>query len=138
MGPIFLARGIIQSFRMAMLRLSIPSPLGSLTLSGTCPYLRMPRYANCLPPPPPNIHFVLHISLLIALDPNNSLSGSATHGGGSCQFSLSYDGGSTWAVIHSIIGGCPLNSAYTFSVPNNIPSGNALFAWTWFNKVGNR
>ena len=67
-----------------------------------------------------------------------SLAGSATHGGGSCQFSLSYDGGSTWAVIHSIIGGCPLNSAYTFPVPNNIPSGNALFAWTWFNKVGNR
>src|SRR5205085_6344412 len=60
-----------------------------------------------------------------------SLAGSATHGGGSCQFSLSYDRGSTWAVIHSIIGGCPLNSAYTFSVPNNIPSGNALFAWTW-------
>ena len=69
---------------------------------------------------------------------NDSLAGSATHGGGSCQFSLSYDGGNTWAVIHSIIGGCPLNSAYTFSVPTNIPSGNALFAWTWFNKVGNR
>ena len=80
----------------------------------------------------------LAATVLISLDADDSFAGTATHGGGSCQFSLSYDGGNTWAVIHSIIGGCPLNSAYTFSVPTNIPSGNALFAWTWFNKLGNR
>jgi hypothetical protein len=68
----------------------------------------------------------------------NRFAGTATHGGGSCQFSLSYDQGNTWAVIHSIIGGCPLNTTYSFNTPNEVPSGNALFGWTWFNKLGNR
>lgn len=67
-----------------------------------------------------------------------SLSGSATHGGGSCQLSLSYDTGKTFTVIKSIEGGCPLTSNYTFTVPSDAPSGDALFAWTWFNKIGNR
>ncbi|KAJ5774989.1 hypothetical protein N7457_009885 [Penicillium paradoxum] len=40
------------------------------------------------------------------------IQGHAPHGGGSCQLSLSYDQGG--------------------------PPGEALFAWTWFNRVGNR
>ncbi|OKL58455.1 hypothetical protein UA08_06155 [Talaromyces atroroseus] len=67
-----------------------------------------------------------------------SLDGSATHGGGSCQLALSYDTGKTFTVIKSIEGGCPLTSNYTFTVPSDAPSGNALFSWTWFNKIGNR
>lgn len=67
-----------------------------------------------------------------------SLSGSATHGGGSCQISLSYDTGKTFTVIESMEGGCPLTSNYTFTVPSDAPSGQALLAWTWFNKIGNR
>ncbi|KAI7973938.1 hypothetical protein EIK77_001349 [Talaromyces pinophilus] len=67
-----------------------------------------------------------------------SLSGSATHGGGSCQISLSYDTGKTFTVIQSMEGGCPLTSNYTFTVPTDAPSGQALLAWTWFNKIGNR
>lgn len=39
----------------------------------------------------------------------------------------------------SIIGGCPIRKNYTFTVPNFAPASNsALFAWTWFNKIGNR
>ncbi|KAI9754684.1 MAG: hypothetical protein M4579_004589 [Chaenotheca gracillima] len=69
---------------------------------------------------------------------NISLTGSATHGGGSCQLSLSYDNGKTFKVIESIIGGCPLTETYDFTLPDYTPGGSALFAWTWFNLVGNR
>ncbi|KAL3458140.1 hypothetical protein BJX64DRAFT_302250 [Aspergillus heterothallicus] len=66
------------------------------------------------------------------------LQGSATHGGGSCQIALSYDKGQTFQVIHSMLGGCPLQSSYSFKVPADAPSGEALLAWSWFNKIGNR
>jgi hypothetical protein len=66
------------------------------------------------------------------------LAGSATHDGGSCQISLSYDKGKSFHVIHSILGGCPIDKEYEFTVPSDAPSGEALLAWSWFNKVGNR
>ncbi|KAK6433729.1 hypothetical protein LTR95_010095, partial [Oleoguttula sp. CCFEE 5521] len=69
---------------------------------------------------------------------NISLEGSATHLGGSCQLSLSYDEGKTFKVIKSMIGGCPLTPSYDFTVPHYMPAGNALFAWTWQNHEGNR
>ncbi|KAM0721294.1 hypothetical protein Q7P37_003582 [Cladosporium fusiforme] len=69
---------------------------------------------------------------------NVTLSGSATHGGGSCQLSLSYDQGETFRVIKSIIGGCPEQPSYNFTVPSYAPDGEALFAWSWQNKIGNR
>lgn len=71
-------------------------------------------------------------------DHNLTLAGSATHNGGSCQISMSYDNGATFRVIKSIIGGCPLVSSYDFTVPSTAPSGNALLAWTWQNLQGNR
>jgi hypothetical protein len=67
-----------------------------------------------------------------------SLAGSATHNGGSCQVSLSYDRGSTWTVIHSYIGNCPLRPDWSFTLPNDTPSGSALWAWSWWNNLGNR
>ncbi|ROT42791.1 putative endoglucanase [Sodiomyces alkalinus F11] len=67
-----------------------------------------------------------------------TLGGSATHNGGSCQASLSYDRGQTWTVIHSYIGNCPLKPTWEFSLPHDTPSGSALFAWSWFNNIGNR
>ncbi|KAI9833348.1 MAG: hypothetical protein M1819_003743 [Sarea resinae] len=69
---------------------------------------------------------------------NMTLAGSATHGGGSCQLSLSYDDASTFKVIHSMIGGCPLVTTYDFTVPTYAPSGTALLAWSWVNLEGNR
>src|SRR5947207_3219484 len=66
----------------------------------------------------------------------------APHGGGTCQFALSYDNGKTFTVIHSIEGGCPLDAVmnkYTIKIPDNAPSAErARFAWTWFNRIGNR
>ncbi|KAG8160498.1 hypothetical protein KVR01_010034 [Diaporthe batatas] len=99
---------------------------------------------------------------------------SAVHGGGSCQFSLTYDNPppadpSQWKTIYTIIGDCPAKAAGNiptietdqdgresgpqcgnsdgeecvrqFEVP--IPAGiknsdSATFAFTWFNKIGNR
>jgi hypothetical protein len=68
---------------------------------------------------------------------NVTLAGTATHHGGSCQFSMSYDGGSTWNVIQSYIGGCVTDSTtIDVDIPSEAPSGDALFAWTWFNTAG--
>lgn len=66
------------------------------------------------------------------------LEGSAVHDGGSCQLALTYDQGETFKVIESIEGDCPIAKKYDFKIPSDAPAGDALFAWTWFNKVGNR
>ena len=68
-----------------------------------------------------------------------TLAGSATHEGGSCQISISYDNGASFKVIQSLIGGCPLDTTLNFTIPSFAPSSNsALLSWTWFNLVGNR
>jgi hypothetical protein len=83
--------------------------------------------------------------------------GTAVHGGGSCQVSLSTDlqptASSKWMVITSIEGGCPADvpgnldvggattpDPYTFNytVPEGIAPGDYTIAWSWSNKVGNR
>ncbi|KAM0417135.1 hypothetical protein ACHAPT_012842 [Fusarium lateritium] len=71
---------------------------------------------------------------------NMTIAGGADHGGGSCQASLSFDKGRTWTVIQSYIGNCPLSpsASFKFTLPVDTPAGVALFAWSWFNKIGNR
>ncbi|RYP73274.1 hypothetical protein DL771_003703 [Monosporascus sp. 5C6A] len=83
--------------------------------------------------------------------------GQAVHGGGSCQISITYDTAPTkdsvWKVIHSIEGGCPARNAagnagddasalapdeYEFTIPDDIPTGKGVIAWTWINRIGNR
>jgi len=83
--------------------------------------------------------------------------GSAVHGGGSCQISITYDEQpnkqSSFKVIHSIQGGCPARGVsgnagsdpsaqaadeYEFQIPAEIPNGKATLAWSWLNKIGNR
>ena len=69
------------------------------------------------------------------------IGGQTSHGGGSCQVSLSFDKGSTWIAIHSYVGNCPSGTgktSYPFVIPADAPMGEALFAWSWFNKIGNR
>jgi hypothetical protein len=85
-----------------------------------------------------------------------NFTGTAVHGGGSCQLSVTADKipspASVWKVIHSIEGGCPSSaganlkeddseggpSQFPFTVPKELPNGEMTVAWTWFNKVGNR
>ncbi|KAJ2773322.1 hypothetical protein IWQ56_001039 [Coemansia nantahalensis] len=80
--------------------------------------------------------------------------GGATHGGGHCQFSISYDGGNAFAVMYEVLGNCftgqpagagVVGSAgaetreYTFKLPDTLPASNsAVFAWSWVNAIGNR
>jgi hypothetical protein len=84
------------------------------------------------------------------------LTGSAVHGGGSCQVSLTTDKQPTkdskWMVIKSIEGGCPMDidgnngdnpgqanpTTFPWSVPEGITPGDYTLAWTWFNRIGNR
>lgn len=74
-----------------------------------------------------------------------SFSGSAVHGGGSCQIAITTDKTPTkdskFKVIHSIEGGCPGvggPATFDFKVPDMLPDGDLVMAWTWFNKIGNR
>lgn len=86
------------------------------------------------------------------------LIGTAVHGGGSCQISITYDNPPTpqskFKVIKSIEGGCIARNeagnrpganavqvnpdSYEYSIPDDIPAGNGTIAWTWFNKMGYR
>ena len=88
-----------------------------------------------------------------------SFTGSAVHGGGSCQVSIaegtSPDKNTKFMVIHSIEGGCPADVAgnlpadptgsgaatFQFSIPDHpdiAPGKEYTLAWTWNNKIGNR
>ncbi|CAG9952107.1 unnamed protein product [Clonostachys rosea f. rosea IK726] len=107
----------------------------------------------------PGVYAVEDASNVYALGSTNPLNftGTAVHGGGSCQISMTYDvepnKNSVWKVLTSIEGGCPArdqtgnmgsnaNAAdpfqYEFTIPSNIPAGKGTIAWTWFNKVGQR
>ncbi|KIX09734.1 uncharacterized protein Z518_00815 [Rhinocladiella mackenziei CBS 650.93] len=85
-----------------------------------------------------------------------SFIGSAVHGGGSCQVSLTTDlqptKDSKWMVIKSIEGGCPASvagnlpadpngngaSTFQYTIPEGVAPGEYTIAWSWLNKVGNR
>jgi hypothetical protein len=85
-----------------------------------------------------------------------SFIGSAVHGGGSCQVSLTTDlqptKSSQWMVIHSIQGNCPSNvtgnldsdasglgaAVFQYTIPAGIAPGQYTIAWSWVNKIGNR
>ncbi|KAH6699050.1 hypothetical protein BKA61DRAFT_583088 [Leptodontidium sp. MPI-SDFR-AT-0119] len=80
--------------------------------------------------------------------------GGASHGGGSCQISFTRDLKpsihSEWRVIHSIHGGCPIRnltetnygdsattllpSIYNFTIPDWLPIGQGVMAWTWYGR----
>jgi len=66
----------------------------------------------------------------------------ATHGGGHCEFSLSYDGGNTFVALQTILRNCLTGDSpfdYNVPIPEDLPSGDkVIFAWTWVNAIGNR
>ncbi|KAI8995904.1 hypothetical protein BC832DRAFT_520620, partial [Gaertneriomyces semiglobifer] len=69
-----------------------------------------------------------------------SIVGGANHGGGHCQFALSKDGGRNFVVVKDVIGSCIRNGPESFNVqiPSSFPAGDAIFAWSWINSIGNR
>ncbi|KAI7834001.1 hypothetical protein BX661DRAFT_139911, partial [Kickxella alabastrina] len=76
---------------------------------------------------------------------------AVSHSGGHCEFSVSYDSGKTFVVIHQELRYCFVGKkpsaitnevsvfSYTFDIPSDLPSSDrAIFAWTWVNASGNR
>jgi len=75
-----------------------------------------------------------------------SWEGSASHGGGTCQLSVTLDreptANSKFKVIASWIGGCPTSSdgnggthPFNWTMPAEVPNGKATFAWSWVSKL---
>ncbi|KAJ1848769.1 hypothetical protein LPJ73_003882 [Coemansia sp. RSA 2703] len=68
--------------------------------------------------------------------------GTATKQGGDCQFSISYDNGTSFAVIWDKLGNCFLdtvNGGYEVPVPEKLPAAkSAIFAWSWIPASGDR
>lgn len=83
---------------------------------------------------------------LVAGEPQTmTFDGSASHGGGSCQLSVTLDrkptAKSTFKTIASWIGGCPIDNAgggtrpWNYTIPAEVPNGQATLAWTWVSKL---
>jgi hypothetical protein len=58
------------------------------------------------------------------------------HGGGACEFSLSYDGGKSWKVIGQYTKTCPdIYYEWPVQIPKNVPSctdsNKCLFSMSW-------
>jgi hypothetical protein len=67
-----------------------------------------------------------------------TLEGTVTHGGGHCQFGISFDD-RNFVVLYTVITNCLLNTmTYEFPLPSNTPSGPATVFWSWVNAIGNR
>ncbi|KAJ2664085.1 hypothetical protein IW148_002143 [Coemansia sp. RSA 1199] len=68
--------------------------------------------------------------------------GTATRQGGDCQFSISYDNGTTFAVLWDKLGNCFLdtvNGGYEIPIPDRLPAAkSAVFAWTFIPTTGSR
>ncbi|KAK5950182.1 hypothetical protein OHC33_008897 [Knufia fluminis] len=98
-------------------------------------------------------------TMVVGVPQTLSFTGSAVHGGGSCQVSIADtinpDRNTKFMVIHSIEGGCPANVAgnlpedpsgsgaatFQYTIPDHpdiAPGKQYTLAWTWNNKVGNR
>ncbi|KAI8872310.1 hypothetical protein GQ42DRAFT_119576, partial [Ramicandelaber brevisporus] len=69
------------------------------------------------------------------------IEGSATHQGGHCQFSISYDGGRTFVVLQTVMSECLRGSGNSFmvTIPATAPPAeSAVFSWSWINRLGAR
>jgi hypothetical protein len=67
-----------------------------------------------------------------------TLEGVAVHGGGHCQFGISYDD-KTFIVLQTVIGNCLLDTkSYSFDLPPDAKGGDITIFWTWINRIGNR
>ncbi|KAF2086376.1 lytic polysaccharide monooxygenase [Saccharata proteae CBS 121410] len=69
--------------------------------------------------------------------------GGGTHYGGSCQVGFSVDKGESFQVAASYEGNCPHRNApsdgssgqnFEMQVPEELPEGEAVFAWSWINR----
>lgn len=67
-----------------------------------------------------------------------TLEGTAVHGGGHCQFGISYDD-RNFVVLKTVVSNCLLDSmSYSFDIPENAKGDDVTVFWTWINRIGNR
>ncbi|KAJ2720423.1 hypothetical protein GGI07_004610 [Coemansia sp. Benny D115] len=111
---------------------------------GTHEYISQPLCKYTTPYGRPAAHWTAGSTVTVDFHPH-----AAVHGGGHCQFALSYDGGKTFVVIHDELKYCftggPSSSnsgtqlEYSIKLPANLPSSDrVVFAWAWNNAIGNR
>ncbi|KAJ2142179.1 hypothetical protein IW136_002033 [Coemansia sp. RSA 678] len=103
-----------------------------------------PFFKSDIPWPEPVASWTAGESVTVKFQP-----GGAAHGGGHCQFAISYDNGKTSAIVHKVMKHCFFNGpstsneaevlSYTFKLPADVPAAsNAQFIWVWTNAIGNR
>lgn len=149
------AAALLASSVNAHMKLLTPTPYGDSTLNNS-PLDGAGADFPCKQRP--GVYEVENAKNTMAIGQTQTLSflGGATHGGGSCQVSLTTDKqpskNSKWQVIHSIEGGCPASASgnlnddagstgaakFDYQIPEGINPGEYTLAWTWFNKIGNR
>ena len=67
-----------------------------------------------------------------------SLEGTATHGGGHCQFGISYDD-KNFVVLKTVLNDCLLDTmSYSYEIPKYARGDNITVFWSWVNRIGNR
>jgi hypothetical protein len=98
--------------------------------------LSSPASAPCQGKPPAPPEQTIHAGTVL----RTRYEGGAAHGGGHCQYALSYDHGATWLTIHTIVERCLVGTVeHDVPLPAGLPpSDHAHLAWTWVNRVGNR
>lgn len=69
----------------------------------------------------------------------HKIANQARHGGGYCEFSLSYDGGKNWRVIGQYTKTCPdVYYRWPVLIPSNVPScsdsSKCLFSFSWLSR----
>ncbi|KAJ2555399.1 hypothetical protein EV175_002274 [Coemansia sp. RSA 1933] len=117
------------------------APISSVTLN-----THVALCKHTVPWPTPAATWTAGESVTIKFNPD-----AAIHSGGDMEFSISYDGGKTFAVVYQVLRYAFLNGKpaavtntaqvlqYTFTLPKELPnSDSAVFAWTWVNASGNR
>ncbi|KAJ1732970.1 hypothetical protein LPJ72_003114 [Coemansia sp. Benny D160-2] len=117
------------------------APISSVTLGTSEPLCK-----HTVPWPTPAATWKAGETVTVKFNPN-----AAIHSGGNMEFSISYDGGKTFAVVYQVLRYAFLNSKpagltntaevleYSFKLPEDLPnSDSAVFAWTWVNASGNR
>jgi hypothetical protein len=141
---LFLCFFLFVSLCMCHMELKFPAPRLS-QYAGIWDYTQIDYNMNA----PLNMHGNLLCQGKTAMTPTATFTagqtftaeivGSAPHGGGHCQFALTYDNGKTWVVIQDNFRTCPLAGIYPVTIPATAPaSNNVALAWTWINAVGNR
>lgn len=138
---------------MAHMMMNHPVPFGNATLN-TSPLNPVKPGTDGSDYPCKQRTGVYDITLMNNMAVNDEIAlnftGSASHGGGTCQIAVTLDKEPTVSSIFKIIkvyeGGCPTSgdgndgsdNDFLFTIPTGFPSGQASLAWVWYNKIGNR